>query len=148
VLAAEASNEGTCDRRNSSGGMVRLRLGRSRNSSDNVSYEDTSWPVLLIACTSGLVGVLMTKLEERLLPKDGALGRLIVAMVILRRALGSDTARLTGDRCVRVGHGGIVADCVAVVSLNKGSLFALGIVFDTNLSLYSKSPAWSAKRGC
>jgi hypothetical protein len=39
------------------------------------SSSATSSPVVLIALTRGLVGVRMTKLDDRLLPRDGALER-------------------------------------------------------------------------
>ena len=65
---------------NEFGGMVR-RLGFWLRGISGPPSSDKSRFGLLVACTSGLVGARIIKLEDRLLPKDGAL-RLLMKLVL------------------------------------------------------------------
>jgi hypothetical protein len=56
------------------GGIVRLRAFLLE--SCGFSLGEKSKEGLFMACTSGLVGTLMTKLDDKLLPSDGARDRL------------------------------------------------------------------------
>ena len=60
---------------NEDGGIVRLLvLSRRETDCDSCSlYAGKSRSMLLVAWTRGLVGALITKLDDKLLPKDGAL---------------------------------------------------------------------------
>lgn len=74
---------------NEFGGMVRLLVlsRRSMCGSGSVSSVGLSKYGLTVAFTSGLVGARMMKLDDRLLPREGALRRLTKGAVSELKAL-------------------------------------------------------------
>ncbi len=94
---------------NDSGGNVLRRFALSGLvDKDEISESCVAW---LVALTRGLVGIRMTKLEERLLPRDGARDRRIPSAWEIARLPESVLKSPKGDVGVDDNHKGVEVLC-------------------------------------